>query len=130
VVMEKGVSSIVLANIMGFPASRSVDKLFNDFSNRDVDEFLPCEEYEVSLETMQSFIGKYESDEGAHIELHVENEQLLFKNKDGIYKTMFIDETAFVVESDDSRSVVEVYVDEAKQPYGLAYGSRFVHKVD
>lgn len=129
IIPEKGLAGIVLANLIGFPASRLLDYVFNDYLGKDIATSIDYEAYDIPSENLDIYAGEYKSDEGAHITLKKEDRKLKLINKGIEYSTMFISQTEFFALLDGSKEFVEILLDENKSPYALLYSSRVVHKV-
>lgn len=127
---EKGLAGVVLANLIGFPASKLLKSAFNEYLGLDIHAtHLNYEEYRVEPEILASYEGKYKSGEGADITLKIEDGKLKFIGRDGEYPTKFISKTSFITIFDETEEVMEVLINEEEQPYALLSSTRVVHKV-
>ncbi len=75
---ERGITAVGLANIVGAPTSRLIHALLNDVQGRAVDsDHCPAyETHQVTEETMQQYIGRYHSDEGADLRVELDGDTL------------------------------------------------------
>lgn len=127
---EEGVSVIVLTNLMGFPASKMMEIALNDYFGRDIDASpFFYEEYTVDFETLQSYQGKYASDEGMDVTLSLENEKVTFQYKGDEYPIKFVRKNVFIAYMDDVKEPIEILIDDKGQPNAVSIFHRIVPKV-
>lgn len=129
IIPEKGVSGIILANLMGVPVANVLHKFLNNYFGRDISaSYLEHKKHNVDRDKIQSYLGEYSSDEGVHVALKLESNNLVFVSENENYPTMFIQENVFIVYFKDGDSMVKILLDRNEQPYAMLYNTRVVHK--
>lgn len=131
IIPEKGVSSLFVANIMGAPVATMLQKFLNTYFGRDMDaSSVEYEKYDVDFSVVKQYTGEYRSDEGAAIELRIEDDELIFVRDDERFPTMFVRENIFLVYFKDAESLIEVLFNKKNEPYAISYNTRIVRKVN
>lgn len=130
-IIEKGVSVIVLANLSGFPASRTMELALNAYFNRDIDaQPFVYEAYSVDDETLASYQGIYRSRELEDVTIEVNNDETELYYKEKKYPIKWIREHVFLAEMDDTLEPIEIIVDENGAPTAMSIFHRIVPKLN
>ncbi|WP_027963880.1 serine hydrolase domain-containing protein [Halalkalibacillus halophilus] len=127
---EEKVSGITLTNMSGLPAELFMFGALNHLiglpSNLPLIEH---EDYELTDQEIEEYIGVYQSGEGADIEISVKEGNLSFTNGDKEAPIRAVDRDYLKVKQNETEATVEILRNQDGQVYALTNGYRVVRKV-
>ncbi|NRQ55021.1 serine hydrolase [Brevibacillus sp. HD1.4A] len=138
IVPERGLTAVVLANLIGTPVEKLTLTALNLIEGREAAEPLTkYEDYCVSPERFQAYVGDYASGEGMNVSVTVEegalvltNHTALFPNEKGLkYPLLPIAENYFLAQMDGSELTVGFANQADGQAKAVSVGYRQIPRV-
>lgn len=127
---EKGVSGVVLTNLVSVPAARVMQLAFNVLEGRAVDaNHLSFDEYDISEERLNQYQGEYQSNEGTKVSIKLKDGKPVLLSQNVEIPITFVSENLFIAYFNDFTEIAEILVDDNSEPYGISYHFRQFPKV-
>lgn len=131
IIPDKGITGIVLTNLAGVPAPRIMELALNDIQGLPVDgSHLNVEEYNLSIELLESYAGSYVSSEGMKIKIGVKDKKPTFTSHGEAYPIKAIGQNVFLAEINDLKEVITILKDANGKTWGVSYHYREFPRVD
>lgn len=128
---EKGISGVVLANLAGVPSSRIMQYAFNGYEGREIeDSHISFEEYSITTEVLEQYVGDYQSNEGMQVKIDIRNGKPILITQELECPIKFVDENIFIANINDSTEIAEILKDENGKTTGISYHFRQFPKVE
>jgi CubicO group peptidase (beta-lactamase class C family) len=129
VIPEKGLAGIVLTNLVGVPAFPLLLGALN--SVQGLAPETPIHKYEdfaISPDQLDQYVGKYTSGEGAEMTVSKENDQLRFTTQDKTYPMRPVDKHMFTIEMNEAEAPIRFLFNRENELYALFLGVRQILK--
>lgn len=131
IIPEKGIAGIILTNLVGVPVSTillgALNALQSEAPNTPLVQY---EDYIVTTEQLQQYVGTYASGEGAEMTVTLEDGQLYFSNQDKPLPMRPVGEHLFTIEMNETEAPLRFLFNHQNELYGLFLGVRQILKVN
>lgn len=113
IVPELGISSVVLTNLAGVPASNILRAALNNYQGKDVlCEHAVYEEHDMSITELKRYIGNYTSNEGMQLKIDVENDELTFYTQGSYHSIHCIGKDLFLATIKGQEEIIRFIADD------------------
>lgn len=129
IVPEKGLTGIILTNLVGVPAFPLLLGALNSAQGLAPETPIRTfEDYNVSPNQLDQYVGKYTSGEGAEMTVSKDKDQLIFKTQEKEYPMRSVDKHLFTVQMNEAETPIRFLFNQNEELYGLFLGVRQILK--